>query len=64
MDMAGYRIVRISESLLSPYLPIYLVIGKDTPLICHEQAEKIIFLCRQANLQLITIYLSVSRINF
>ena len=62
--MAGYGIVRVSESLLSPYFPIYLVIGKNASLICHKQAEKIIFLCCQINLQLITIYLSVKRINF
>lgn len=36
MDMAGYGIVCIPKSLLLPYFLIYLVIGKNSSLICRK----------------------------
>lgn len=61
--MAAYGVAFIPIGVLSPYFAVYLVIGKYAPFVRHEQAEKVIFLCRKAYFAAVAVYFPVARIN-
>ena len=62
--MVAYGIFFISRWQIAPYLIINLCVCKDTPFVCCQQTEQVIFFNGHFNLLILTNYSPVTQVNF